>query len=208
LELKQVSFDAKHAVTIGWLLAIACVPAYFLSILWAKPGIVLNMVAGVAAVLQVYAFVLLIKLLLRNRMAIYTSFSAASRWMFVVVLICAILKLLLQCVSALPYIAAMAYELRPVVIAYLHLFLLGVITLFLFVWYRESGFLRTRYDGPVFALIVVAFAGMEVVLVLMPWWSLADIYLVFSAARYALGFSVALALGFLAIYIRNARHIS
>jgi hypothetical protein len=199
LELKHFSFDTRRVIMIGRLLAIACVPAYFLSILWAKPGVAFNVAGGMAAAAQVYAFALLIELLSRQSMLWYNTFKGVSHWVLNIVLACAILKLLLQCVSAVPYVAAMAYQLRTIVIAYLHLFLIGGVTLFLLVWYRERGFLKVGYGA--FVLIVFAFVGMEIVLVLTPWWSFVDIYMVFTSAVYTFVSSIALALGFLTICI-------
>jgi hypothetical protein len=65
----------------------------------------------------------------------------------------------------------MAYELRPVTIAYLHLVLVGVISLFLITWYLESNLVSERYAKYGINLFVVAFIGMEICIVLYPWWT-------------------------------------
>src|SRR5690606_29611033 len=55
LESNKIQYDvsAMRSAT-GWL-AIATVPSYFLSVLWAEPGIVYNIIAGTAALIQLYA---------------------------------------------------------------------------------------------------------------------------------------------------------
>jgi hypothetical protein len=200
LESRHIPFNRTNAVTFGRLMAFACVPAYFLSILWAQPGIVFTIVAGAAACMQVYALVNLVMSLRSSYAALHTSFTSMSRWVFGIVLFCFAVKLLLQCASFIPAIAEMAYQLRPVVIAYLHLVLVGIITLFIFIWYRENDYLNRRYDTPVLLLCVTAFAGMEILLVLMPWWSWIESCLYYPSSYYILVFSIMLAVSFLMIY--------
>ena len=200
LESRQATIDNASAIASGRLLAIACIPAYFLSILWAQPGTVFNIVGGIAACMQVYAFVLLLKLFRSSYAAWRGSLAPVSRGAMAIVSACFAVKLLLQCVSALPEIAAMAYQLRPVVIAYLHLVLVGIVTLFLFVWYKENKFLNTKLDIPVFLMCVIAFAGMELVLIAMPWWTIFQTVLVFPSLYYVFAFSMMLAIGFSMVY--------
>jgi hypothetical protein len=123
-----------------------------------------------------------------------------SRWVLRIVLVCFSVKLLLQCISAFPEVAAMAYQLRPVVIAYLHLVLVGIVTLFLFAWYRENKLMNIKYDMPVLVLCVIAFTGMELVLVAMPWWTKLQPLLIYPSPYYVFIFSMMLATGFSVIY--------
>jgi hypothetical protein len=200
LESRQVAINKAGIIGAGRLMAIACVPAYFLSILWVQPGIVFNVIAGVAACIQVYAVVLFFKVLRSSYSVWYASLARASRLVLGIVLFCFGIKLLLQCISAFPEIAAMAYQLRPVVIAYLHLMLVGVITLFLFVWYRENNRLNIKYDMYVMIYCVIAFAGMEIVLIATPWWTELQTLLFYPSRYYIFVFSTLLAVGFTMLY--------
>ncbi|MFD1002690.1 hypothetical protein ACFQ21_25420 [Ohtaekwangia kribbensis] len=200
LESRQVAINKAGIIGAGRLMAIACVPAYFLSILWVQPGIVFNVIAGVAACIQVYAVVLFFKVLRSSYSVWYASLARASRLVLGIVLFCFGIKLLLQCISAFPEIAAMAYQLRPVVIAYLHLMLVGVITLFLFVWYRENNRLNIKYDMYVMIYCVIAFAGMEIVLIATPWWTELQTLLFYPSRYYIFVFSTLLAVSFTMLY--------
>ncbi len=106
---------------------VACIPAYFLSVLWSQPSLVFNVVGGLAALLQVVALVFLVK-------DISKSIRTKSRinHIFQLAMVAFSIKILLQLVSAFPGAASLAYNNRNFVIAYLHLVLLGFISLFAF----------------------------------------------------------------------------
>lgn len=197
-ESKNIRFDLKEAKHIGTWMALACVPAYFLSILWAKPGMIFIFLSGVAALIQVYAFIRLLVFLRKNRTS-FQHFHTTSKAILIVVIFCFGLKLLLQLLSAHPYFAQMAYQLRPVVIAYLHLVLIGIITLFIIVWYQELNYLKLRQRSKLISFMLFNFIGIELCLVLTPWWRKIAPFVMWSAAQYLLVFSVLLSLSFLVL---------
>jgi hypothetical protein len=114
---------------VYWLLNLACIPTYFLSVLWHQPSVLFNIIAGVGALVQCFALIYLFRDLqkvkfenkLVTTLVLLSFFSLA-------------LKMILQLLSALPAIATLAYNYRNFVIAYLHLVLLGCISLFLIGW--------------------------------------------------------------------------
>ncbi len=193
LESKGIAFDQITAKRLGIILVIACIPAYLLSTLWSEPGVFFNVAGGISAFIQLYVLILIAKLLRENMVAIRENTRKASLIFLGIVLLSFSSKLLLQLISAFPEAAQLAYEARPLVIAYLHLVLLGIITLFLFVWYAESGMLVGRSFHYVVTLFFIAFAGMEICLVASPWWSLLFGISWFSSAEFLLLFSVLLA---------------
>ena len=58
-------------------------------------------------------------------------FSVTAKWLLGLAAIALTIKLLLQLGSTIPSLSTLAFGFRPIVIGYLHLVLLGVITLFL-----------------------------------------------------------------------------
>jgi hypothetical protein len=97
--------------------------------------------------------------------------------------------------SSFPAVALLAYELRPVVIAYLHLALLGVISFFILIWYIEMGFVPDKSVGTALFLLLLGFVGTEAGLVLQPWWSRIAIVIPLSSSQVILLFSVFLSIG-------------
>ena len=112
----------------------ACLPTFCLSLLWNKPGLAFNLIGGFGALLQCVALYYLVKdLITCCRLKMFNI-------LFAIAFIALFLKLVLQLLSAFPAIAAMAYQYRNFVIAYLHLVLLGFISVFAFAfivkWYH------------------------------------------------------------------------
>jgi hypothetical protein len=107
------------------LFNIGCLPAYFLSTLWNHPAPIFYMVGGAAALLQVIAVYYLIKDFRRPE-----NISPFLKSIILLVLSAFIVKNVLQLLSAVPFIADMAYGNRNFIIAYLHLVLLGFVSMF------------------------------------------------------------------------------
>lgn len=199
-EQKQITFEQQRAIFIGKWMAVACVPAYVLSILFAKPGLIFNIVGGAAALLQLLALGLFIYELTKIRESLRLKFNRFVRALFAIVLSALLVKFCLQLFSSFPIIATMAYELRTVVIAYLHLVLVGVITLFLLAWYVDRRFAQGKFTKSAVGAIMVGFVGSEVCLVSLPWWSsIAGRDM--SITTTIFGFSVLLWLGMILFYI-------
>ena len=137
LKERGVIVDQLLVRRFGYLMLIACFPAYFLSTLWAMPGLVFNIIGLVAALMQLVAFIYFIKIVRSIPASMIKNVSRTARLLFAVAFLSFILKLILQTWSAHPHIAQLAYEIRNYVMAYLHLVLLGMVTCFLLGWSLE-----------------------------------------------------------------------
>ncbi len=153
----------------GYVLIISCVLAYSLSLLWAQPHQMFNWIGLLAALAQMTAFLLMMKPVRIAWMAIRNTLSPLVRFLFQISLVALLAKLLLQIVSAHPTVALFAEAFRSVVIAYLHLMLVGVITLFLVGWLIHKRILTNMFWPVTFLL--TGFLGSQILLVLLPWWS-------------------------------------
>ena len=123
---------AEHRLRpIFRLFALAFFPAFLLSVLWLKvPSWVYALVA-IAAALQLTGWALLLKRIKENRLLLTKSHGMLTQSMFVLWATALTIKLCLQAGSVIPSLSKLAFGFRPVVIGYLHLVLLGVITLFI-----------------------------------------------------------------------------
>lgn len=108
----------------------SCIFAYFLSVLWAKIPVWLYLIVLLAAIIQVIAWFLFIKDIAKALKGT-NHLSRFSKFIFSFVAIAFTIKLLLQLGSTHPQLSKLAFGFRPVVIAYLHLVLLAVISIFL-----------------------------------------------------------------------------
>ena len=119
------------------VLAFATIPAWFLSTLWMRLPNWMYLTACFAAVVQLLAFIRVLAYLVK---AWHNNKSdAAVRLMWILAMVALTIKFLLQAGSIFPSLSQYAFAYRPVVIGYLHLVLLGFVSLFNIGWMMECG---------------------------------------------------------------------
>ncbi len=124
-------FSGKEQRIIFWLFAGSCIPAYFLSALWLPiPVWVYVLVVG-SALAQLLAWILIVRKIWPSAKSITRNTPSPFWWLLVLSAIALSIKLLLQLGSTHPELSKLAFGFRPIVIGYLHLVLLGVISLFI-----------------------------------------------------------------------------
>lgn len=136
--LKGMELPLKKIVQ---LFGIACIPAYFLSALWLPIPIWAYALVVIAALIQVWALVLLIKLIIKSKEELKVLFSRESVWLFQLAGLAFAIKIILQLGSTIPSLSKLAFGFRPIVIGYLHLVLLGFITIFLIAYCLSQHFI-------------------------------------------------------------------
>lgn len=123
---------------------LTVVPTYFLSVLWWKNFptwlyIILVLTVGLQFVLWTKLAYRIVQLI-RNKVSLTLIQDTYKIWLCV--LFAMFLKLILQGLSVIPALSQHAYGFRPIVIAYLHLVLLVVISLFLIGYAFQLGLLK------------------------------------------------------------------
>lgn len=113
------------------LFYVSFIPAYFLSTLWAKLPIWLYIIVVIAAFIQVFAWFKIVKAIKTALTLDGTILNKFQTYLFLFVGIAFSIKLLLQLGSTIPALSDLAFGFRPIVIAYLHLVLLAVISVFI-----------------------------------------------------------------------------
>lgn len=124
------------------LFVVSVIPAYMLSILWLKLPIYLYIFVVFAALTQILAWILLLKDSVYNLKQINID-KNTKKILFILTMAMSI-KLGLQLVSTIPSISQLVFGFRPIVIAYLHLVLLCIISLFLLNYI--NGFMFIKQD--------------------------------------------------------------
>lgn len=126
---------------IFWLFAAACVPAYVLSALWLPIPFWAYLIVVIAAFSQLAGWLLSLQLIKQQFAHICTVSKKEVRWIIVLAGIALTIKLLLQLGSTIPALSVLAFGFRPIVIGYLHLILLGVITLYLLGFFMQEQYI-------------------------------------------------------------------
>jgi hypothetical protein len=165
LETHQMLINRQAAERAFWFLALACVPAYALSVLWAHPPVAVYGIGGAAALLQLAGAVWLLYGLWQQRSSILHLLASWPRWLLQLALFSFVLKIILQTASAWPYVADLAYRVRYFIIAYLHLSLLGFVSLLVLGLLMQQRLLRVGpYGRSGLILLLAGFAASELLL--------------------------------------------
>lgn len=130
-----------------WALAIPAVLTVFLSLLWAKLPTWLYTITVVATIVQLFAWFALVKSFLPEIGKYLSASKPAWLKLFIYGAIFSMtLKFILQTVSVVPSLSQLVFGFRPIVIAYLHLVLLGVFSLFIIGYcFLKNYFIPTRF---------------------------------------------------------------
>ena len=141
---------------IFWLFAVACVPAYFLSALWLHISWMGYLVVILSAIAQTVAACLLIYWVIKKRISFSLLLKNNSKWILILSAIALCIKILLQLLSTIPALSTFAFGFRPIVIGYLHLVLLGIITLFIIGYSKSTGAITAARRGNYGIFIFIA----------------------------------------------------
>lgn len=128
--------------TIFWLFALSCVPAYFLSALWLPIPLWAYVLVIVAVACQLGGFALLFKATKEHLHKLKEQVSVLGKWLMGLSMVALTIKLALQSGSIIPALSKLAFGFRSIVIGYLHLVLLGVITLFILGYVVINNYMR------------------------------------------------------------------
>jgi hypothetical protein len=129
--LEKIISETKQLKIIFWLFCLACIPAYFLSTLWMPIPLLIYWIVVASAIAQFVGWMIFVNLMFKNKGDIQQILPKKSRQLLLLSAIALTIKLLLQVGSTHPSLSQLAFGFRPIVIGYLHLVLLGVITIFI-----------------------------------------------------------------------------
>ncbi len=125
-EEKGIQFNPQKLKSFFLLLNFGVLFTVFLSVLWFIPPIIFY-ILGLLALAQILAFHELYFLFKEHFPILKKSFTPRAFFLLKIAGSLMILKLLMQILSAFPYIANLAFQLKDFVIGYLHLVFLGIV---------------------------------------------------------------------------------
>lgn len=150
LENNRMAYSPSRARLFFRLMFWGCLPGYLLSVLWSKPPGLIYVIAGLGAMMHLLALLPLHSIIKRDKEKILNLLNPVIRNIGIFVLLDFLLKLVLQLLSAFPPVVRWTIQSRIMVIGYLHLVFLGIVTLFLLLFFlqeRISGLNKTVLYG-------------------------------------------------------------
>jgi hypothetical protein len=130
----------KKMERFAWFLNLSIIPSLFLCYLWHYPNSIFKVIAITGSITMLLSTGYFIASLLSLR---HSASNLSKTTLFIVALsmVSFILKMLLQSLTIFEKIGAEVFSNRPVIIGFLHLVLLGFITLYLLSHFVHAGML-------------------------------------------------------------------
>ncbi len=142
--LRKVETDPKILRQMFWLFVCAVVPAYFLSALWMNLPVWVYILVIISAVAQVIGWGKMLLQIKKKWPLLKNTLPLTAKWIMGFSAVALTAKFLLQLGSTIPSLSDLAFGFRPIVIGYLHLVLLGVITLFLLGYFFAGEYIQAN----------------------------------------------------------------
>lgn len=180
LEQRGISLNKRKFNKAYTHLNIGIVLSYFLSVLWNKPLVIFYFLAGIGAVYQIYGYFLIYRLFKPHVGLLKKEFKTFHYRILKIAALLIGLRIFLQLLSVLPYVAALAFKFRDFIIGYLHLVFLGIVIPVLLVLLHQLKLLRLSKNAFLLFLIGVGITEFMIFYRASAFWlgwPLMDLYL-------------------------------
>ena len=165
LYLSTIDTKYQNNRNIFWMFCMSLLPAYFLSTLWMDLPISIYVLVVIASTVQLIAWISFIKINLASFQKLKSKIPTFVFYLLILVAISLTIKFILQLGSVVPFISKLAFGFRPIVIAYLHLILLAVISIFLIAFlFANKLLLITKKSKLGLLLLVIGVYTTEIAL--------------------------------------------
>lgn len=164
-ELKGKWLDAAIFGRLSDWLFISIFFTLFLSFLWDRPSMHFYIIAAIGAAIQLLVSIVAMHYIKKGYYFKHSFANPFLRRLFFTIIFCVVLKLFFQCFGTIPYVADLVYDYRSFIIAYLHLFLIGVISCSVLLMSIELGYLQlTPLLNKACNLFIAGFVLTEIVM--------------------------------------------
>jgi hypothetical protein len=177
LAKRKIKFNESRMQLAFWVSFIALFPSYAISILWVELGTAVHLVAGIGSILQ-WVGIVLILVALKDAIKPLKRELEKLTWLMVLLIFSLLfIKSTLELGMIHPELSALVNETRHVIIGYLHLVLLGFISIFILVQYQMQGIIKVnRFATQSFTVFFIGFTLNELLLFLQTLGIWTDLY--------------------------------
>ena len=130
-KIENINSAVKNLKISFLFFCFACVPAYFLSVLWLSLPRIIDFIIITAVIAQLAGWAMMVKIFIKNKIVLSEQFSKYGVILLQLSAIAFSIKIFLQSGSLYPTLSRLSYGFRPIIIGYLHLVLLAVTSIFI-----------------------------------------------------------------------------
>jgi len=175
---KGISLNAQNRMRkIAIILPVTIIPTLFLSYLWHYPNIYVRSIAIIGCIC-LYIFLFIFYRFLQSIWMILKQMNLYAKILGVLTIIAVTVKIILQTGTAIPYVGIIVFGNRPIIIGYIHLVMLGFITLYLLSHFLRNGLLNGNNAFTRVAILVFS-SGVIINEILLMLQGLTQIFMKF-----------------------------
>ena len=206
---KGISLNTQRNMrNIAIMLPVTIIPTLFLSYLWHYPNIYVRSIAIIGCIC-LYIYLFMFYRFLHSAWTILKQMNTYAKYLGILVIIAVTIKIILQTGTAVPYVGIIVFGNRPIIIGYIHLVMLGFITLYLLSHLLRNDLLNSN-NAFTRAAILVFSSGVIINEVLLMLQGLTQIFMKFYPIFMWLlwGTMIWLLLGAILIFISRIKLIN
>ncbi len=156
LNSKELSLKARqHMYKVAIMLPATVIPTLFLSYLWHYPNVYVRSVSVIGCIC-LYVFLIFFYKLLGSVWGHLKLMPRYAKFLGVLSIISLTVKIILQTGTVIPYVGIIVFGNRPIIIGYIHLVMLGFVTLFLLSHFVRNNFLNAESKLTRTAILIFA----------------------------------------------------
>ncbi|XVJ65954.1 MAG: hypothetical protein HEQ40_07255 [Lacibacter sp.] len=153
--------DTLHLNRFFYLLIIALIPAWFLSLMWMRIPGWMYATAATGGLIQLVALFYFVKAIIALKSFFQAELQKHVKWFWLAAALALVIKIVLQALSAVPQLNTYAFGVRPIVIGFLHLVLLVFVSVFIMGYLLQQQLLQvtspvSKKAGWVFLIAVLS----------------------------------------------------
>lgn len=168
VELRNLIIPDRIGKSFFGLLTLSCLLTYALAVAWSNPSTLIFAINGAGVIIQLGALLLFLVLYFQMKPSLNGMMKGWSARLMAIGLVCFVLKILMQSVVVIPYIATISYTIRNYVIGFMHLILLGMITTIFLSKALQFNLIHSgsKWLSPGLWLLITGLIGSELLLFL------------------------------------------
>jgi len=166
LEDQSINISMTHFKPFYWCLLISCILTYLLAVTWSTPTTILFLTNSIGVIIQLAGLYFLIMILRNVKEELKTKIKKRTLRLLLLSFYLLALKIVMQSLVALPSLAVISYTIRNFVIGFIHLLMLGVLSVFIFGFLHEFRSVSSKLEGVAINIFLTAFYITELLLFL------------------------------------------
>src|SRR5699024_1240523 len=165
LDAKKYTIHQRLIQLGFWIYILALFPSFFASVLWMEHPPFVSTLAAIGTIGQWIAVILILASFLRARKLLMKQNLNGIRILLGIIFFILLAKSTMELGLVTPGLASLVFETRSVIIGYLHLTLLGFISVFILVQYTMINILPiNKYTVIGFSIFLLSFTMNELLL--------------------------------------------